>query len=217
MNNRHPWHLKKIKIFGAVLELPAKQNCQFSPIWPIFEVNRLNWQRCLAGSSEMAPRTLIFFQLPWVPIIDMSLFPLSIDFPKQYDRDSYKPPNTFNWLQSWYPPKVIVRFILFFVFSYKTCETRSFCHDSAWEPRIKVQPHSWGLPKQRVSERNNQTGWNETFGYLPANKRIVCSKRQRSLQGLWPEWFPCQVLHWANSTPHVWQWNGVYFSLCKNR
>ena len=29
-------------------------------IWPIFEVNRLNWQCCLAGSSKTAPRILIF-------------------------------------------------------------------------------------------------------------------------------------------------------------
>ena len=28
--NRHPRQLKKIKILGAVLELPAKQHCQFS-------------------------------------------------------------------------------------------------------------------------------------------------------------------------------------------
>ena len=34
MNNRHPWQLKKIKILGAVLELPAKQHCQFSPFGP---------------------------------------------------------------------------------------------------------------------------------------------------------------------------------------
>ena len=27
--NRRPWQLKKIKILGAVLELPAKQHCQF--------------------------------------------------------------------------------------------------------------------------------------------------------------------------------------------
>ena len=31
------------------------------PIWPIFAVNRLKWQCCLAGSSKMAPRILIFF------------------------------------------------------------------------------------------------------------------------------------------------------------
>ena len=29
MNNWHPLQLKKIKILGAVLELPAKQHCQF--------------------------------------------------------------------------------------------------------------------------------------------------------------------------------------------
>jgi hypothetical protein len=30
LNNRHPWQLKKIKILGAILELPTKQHCQFS-------------------------------------------------------------------------------------------------------------------------------------------------------------------------------------------
>ena len=30
------------------------------PLWPIFEVNGLNWQCCLAGSSKTAPRILIF-------------------------------------------------------------------------------------------------------------------------------------------------------------
>ena len=58
MNNRQPWQLKKIKIVGAVLELPAKQQCQFSP----FAVNMLNWLCCLTGSSKTAPRILIFFQ-----------------------------------------------------------------------------------------------------------------------------------------------------------
>ena len=33
-------------------------SCQ--PIWPIFAVNRLNWQCCLAGSSKTAPRIFIF-------------------------------------------------------------------------------------------------------------------------------------------------------------
>ena len=49
-----------IKILGAVLELPAKQQCQFSPFGPIFEVNALDWQCYLAGSSKTAPRILIF-------------------------------------------------------------------------------------------------------------------------------------------------------------
>ena len=56
----HPWQLKKIKVLGAVLELPAKQHCQFSPFSPIFEVNGLDWQCYLAGSSKTAPRILIF-------------------------------------------------------------------------------------------------------------------------------------------------------------
>ena len=52
--------IEKIKILGAVLELPAKKHCQFSPFGPIFEVNGLDWQCCLAGSSQRAPRTLSF-------------------------------------------------------------------------------------------------------------------------------------------------------------
>ena len=53
--------IEKIKILGAVLELPAKQHCQLSwPIWPNFEVNGLDWQCCLAGSSKTASRIFIF-------------------------------------------------------------------------------------------------------------------------------------------------------------
>ena len=42
------------------LELPAKQHSQFNPFGPILEVNGLDWQCYLAGSSKMAPRILIF-------------------------------------------------------------------------------------------------------------------------------------------------------------
>jgi hypothetical protein len=52
--------IEKIKILGAVLELPAKQHCQFSQFGPIFEVNGLDWQCYLPGSSKTAPRILIF-------------------------------------------------------------------------------------------------------------------------------------------------------------
>ena len=52
--------IEKIKILGAVLELPAKQHCQFSPFGPLYEVNGLDWQCCLVGSSKTAPRILIF-------------------------------------------------------------------------------------------------------------------------------------------------------------
>ena len=51
---------EKIKILGAVLKLPAKQHCQFSPFGPISEVNGVDWHCCLAGSSKTAPRILIF-------------------------------------------------------------------------------------------------------------------------------------------------------------
>jgi hypothetical protein len=32
MNNQHPMAIEKIKTLGAILELPARQQCQFSPI-----------------------------------------------------------------------------------------------------------------------------------------------------------------------------------------
>ena len=51
---------EKIKVLGAVLELPAKQHCQFSPFGPPYEVNGLDWQCYLAGSSKTAPRILNF-------------------------------------------------------------------------------------------------------------------------------------------------------------
>ena len=52
---------KKIKLLGAVLELPAKQHCQFS-LFTRQEngPNGLNWQCCLAGSFKTALRILIF-------------------------------------------------------------------------------------------------------------------------------------------------------------
>ena len=52
--------IEKIKILGAVLELPAKQHCQLSPFGPPYEVNGLDWQCYLAGGSKTAPRILIF-------------------------------------------------------------------------------------------------------------------------------------------------------------
>ena len=60
MNKLAPMAIDKIKILGAVLELPAKQHCQFNPFGPIFEVNGLDWQCYLAGSSTTAPKILIF-------------------------------------------------------------------------------------------------------------------------------------------------------------
>ena len=55
-----PLAIEEIQIRGAVLELPAKQHCQFSPFGPLYEVNGLDWQCYLAGSSKTAPRILIF-------------------------------------------------------------------------------------------------------------------------------------------------------------
>ena len=52
----YPWQKKSE---GPFLELPAKQHYQFSPFGLIFEVNGLEWQCYLAGSSKTAPRILI--------------------------------------------------------------------------------------------------------------------------------------------------------------
>ena len=54
------------------------------PIWPIFVVNRLNWQCCLAGSSKTVPRILIFSiamgaNYSWEPI---SIVPNLLDIIK---------------------------------------------------------------------------------------------------------------------------------------
>ena len=63
--------IEEIKILEAVLELPAKQHCRFG----------LDWQCCLAGSSQMAPRIFIFSivlgakYLPYVESI--ATFPLT--------------------------------------------------------------------------------------------------------------------------------------------
>ena len=55
MNYPHPWQLKKIKILGAVVELPAKQHCQSSPF-----TSKFGSAIYLDGSSKTAPRILIF-------------------------------------------------------------------------------------------------------------------------------------------------------------
>ena len=63
-----PMAIEKIKILGAVLELPAKQHCQSSPL-----TSKLG-QIGLIGSAVwlVAPKRLpgfSFFQLQWMPII----------------------------------------------------------------------------------------------------------------------------------------------------
>jgi hypothetical protein len=65
--------IEKIKILGAVLELPEKQQCN---IHRENGPNRLNWQCCLAGSSKMAPRILIFSMAMGA---DYSFEPISIE------------------------------------------------------------------------------------------------------------------------------------------
>ena len=52
--------IEKIKILGAVLELPAKQHCQSSPFYLKTGPNLPNPRCCLAGSSQTAPGLFIF-------------------------------------------------------------------------------------------------------------------------------------------------------------
>ena len=63
MNNRHPWQVKKSKSWEPFwsYQLNSTANPAHLPqIWPNFEVNGLDWQCCLAGSSKRAPRIFIF-------------------------------------------------------------------------------------------------------------------------------------------------------------
>ena len=60
-DKRFGTHGNQKKILGATLKLSAKQHSQIQPIWPIFPVNGLYWQCCLAGSSKTAHRISTFF------------------------------------------------------------------------------------------------------------------------------------------------------------
>ena len=56
---RDPWQLKKSKSWEPFWSYQLHSTA-ISPIWPNFEVNGLDWQCHLAGSSKTAPRILIF-------------------------------------------------------------------------------------------------------------------------------------------------------------
>ena len=63
MNNRHPLQLKKSKSwepFGSYQLNSTANPAHLPQNRPNFEVNGLDWQCCLAGSSQRAPRILIF-------------------------------------------------------------------------------------------------------------------------------------------------------------
>ena len=60
MNNRHPLQLKKNQNPGSRFGATRYTPLPIWPIWPKFEVNGLDWQCCLASSSQGAPRILIF-------------------------------------------------------------------------------------------------------------------------------------------------------------
>ena len=51
-----PMEIEKIKIMGAVLQLPGKKHCQFSQFGPF---SRLNWQCCLVGTVKLAIKELL--------------------------------------------------------------------------------------------------------------------------------------------------------------
>jgi hypothetical protein len=58
--------VEKIKILGAVLELPAKQ-LPIQPILPNFLVSGPNWQCCLTGSFKTAQNVKSIDILPPPP------------------------------------------------------------------------------------------------------------------------------------------------------
>ena len=63
MNNRHPLQLKKWKSwepFGSYQLNTTANPAHLPQNWPNVEVNGLDWQCCLAGSSQRAPRIFIF-------------------------------------------------------------------------------------------------------------------------------------------------------------
>ena len=63
-----PMAIEKIKILGALLELPAKQHCQSSPFTSkLGHIGQIGSAAQLDASKR--PQDFDFFQLPWVPII----------------------------------------------------------------------------------------------------------------------------------------------------
>ena len=63
INFRHPGQLKKWKSwepFGSYQLNSTANPAHLPQNWAYFEVNGLDWQCCLAGSSQRAPRILIF-------------------------------------------------------------------------------------------------------------------------------------------------------------
>ena len=63
MNKRHPLQLKKSiswEPFGSYQLNSIANPAHLPQNWPNFEVNGLDWQCCLAGRSQRAPRILIF-------------------------------------------------------------------------------------------------------------------------------------------------------------
>ena len=59
MNYRHPWPLKKPKSWELSWSYQLNSTADLANL-AHFEVNELDWQCCLAGSSKTASRILIF-------------------------------------------------------------------------------------------------------------------------------------------------------------
>ena len=80
MNNGHPWQLKKSQSLGSFWsrQLNSTANSASSPQkwakWAELAV-LFSWQ------LQNGPQNFDFFQLPWVQIIHLSLFLLSIECP----------------------------------------------------------------------------------------------------------------------------------------
>ena len=72
---------KKIKILGAVLELPAKSSIANSAYSPRKPAKWAELAVLFSWQLQNRPHIFDFFQLPWVPIIHLSLFLLSIECP----------------------------------------------------------------------------------------------------------------------------------------
>jgi hypothetical protein len=62
--------IEKIKILEAVLELPAKHPCHFSPFGSfLWEMGWIGFAVQLVAPKR--PPGFLFFPLPWVPIIHL--------------------------------------------------------------------------------------------------------------------------------------------------
>ena len=98
MNNRHPLQLKKSKSwepFGSYQLISTANPAHLPQNRPNFEVNGLDWQCCLAGSSKTVPRISIFSTVLGA---EYSFYVKSIA--------TYAPPKVYIIIHSWAVCKV---------------------------------------------------------------------------------------------------------------